>query len=237
MVAFDVISDLALDSAQDFDWQDRVTSLNCIVAGNVSAHLDVVRGVLEHLSEVYAAVFYIDGGLEHPDLETAAETQAVINKICKSIPRVFYLYGNAIVLDGLAVLGVNGWYANRPTTDDEIEILRNEILRIDNSNYLGRTITTLQKHPDVQEILVVTGCLPAQELMFGETKYAETPESLGPVQALEFDSENKAKTWVYGGYPCDTDTTIAGVRYVSNPKNDKNPYWARRIEVDLSGKN
>lgn len=233
IVSFDVISDLNLTDADAFDWQDHVTSLNCIVAGNISQHLDIVRQTLLHLSSLYASVFYIDGGLEHPDLESVAETQDVIRDFCNMIPRVFYLYGNAIVVDGLAVIGVNGWYANRPRPDDETDILRNEILRIDNTSYLNKTIASLQKHPDVLQILVVTGCLPAQELMFGEVKHADVPDPLGPAQALANDSQHKIKTWVYGGYPADNDTVIENIRYVSNPCNGKQPYWAKRVEVSI----
>lgn len=231
-ITFDIISDLNLSDGMKFDWSEHVTSPYCIVAGNVSQHLDIVRSTLHHLSEIYAAVFYVEGSLEHPDTEVAEETMAVIKKFCRELQNVYYLYGQAIVVNNIAVMGLNGWYANRAVTDEN-DMLRTEILRLESLRYLNKTVESLQRHQDVRQIVMVTGCIPAQELMFGETQYASVPEPLGPAQAMAYDTERKIKTWVYGGYPRDNDVEVAGVRYISNPCLGRNPYWAKVLSVTL----
>jgi hypothetical protein len=51
---------------------------------------------------------------------------------------------------------------------------------------------------------------------------------------LTRDSEHKVSHWVYGSYNKTVDTTIDSINYINNSYYKRKPYWAKRIEVDLS---
>ena len=57
-IGFDVIGDLNLSINDSFNWENKATSLYCIVAGNISTNLRVVRQTLLHLGQFYQGVFY-----------------------------------------------------------------------------------------------------------------------------------------------------------------------------------
>jgi hypothetical protein len=50
---------------------------------------------------------------------------------------------------------------------------------------------------------------------------------------LHVDSENKVKHWIFGDAEDMVDLTVDGINYVSNPRNNKHPYWAKRVELAL----
>ena len=65
--AFDLISDLHVDTWDEFDWVGQPTAPYCVVAGDVGRDWEQVAETLEHLGKQYAGVFYIDGNDEHKD--------------------------------------------------------------------------------------------------------------------------------------------------------------------------
>jgi UDP-2,3-diacylglucosamine pyrophosphatase LpxH len=103
-IAFDLISDLHLDPESDFDWTGQATSPVCVVAGDVSRDYHTVRKTLKHLSNCYAAVFYIDGNDEHRFmLDNVPSSYRMLAKAIKNIPNVTYLQNNVVVIEGLAI--------------------------------------------------------------------------------------------------------------------------------------
>ena len=65
-MAFDLISDLHLESwDEQLNFTGQATSPVCVVAGDISRDPVTVKKFLKHLSDCYAAVFYIDGNDEH----------------------------------------------------------------------------------------------------------------------------------------------------------------------------
>jgi HD superfamily phosphodiesterase len=72
-ITFDIISDLNLSEEDKFVWEDKVTSLFCIVAGNISHDIKIVQKTLTYLSTLYQGVFYIDGALENTNLKEHPE--------------------------------------------------------------------------------------------------------------------------------------------------------------------
>ena len=58
---FDLISDLHIETWEEFDWTHQATSPYCIVVGDVCRDRQVLIDTLTHLGEQYAGVFYIDG--------------------------------------------------------------------------------------------------------------------------------------------------------------------------------
>ena len=91
-LSFDIISDLYLTTNSVFDWNDKPTSLFCLVAGNISTNIFVVQKTLRHLSTIYHGVFYIDGSLENSEVINRDNRVEEISKICSAIPKVVYLH-------------------------------------------------------------------------------------------------------------------------------------------------
>ena len=65
---FDLISDLHLGPTDTFDWTGLATSPLCVVAGDISMDVEIVRETLEHLGKYF---------MSHPEAIVAASTAAV----------------------------------------------------------------------------------------------------------------------------------------------------------------
>lgn len=228
--SFDIISDLNLTAEDSFSWDGKATSLYCIIPGNISKDKSVVQATLTHLSKVYHGVFYIDGGLEHEDLADHHKRVNEITKLCKIFKNVVYLHNNVVVVDGIALVGCNGWYGNYHPKDS-IDEIRCEMLYHEDLGYVGSTVEKLQLHVDVKKIVMVSNSVPARELYYGETP--DLLNDLGPCAAIMHDTESKISHWVFGNYEKDVDTMKSGIHYVNNSSYRKNPYWAKRITVEV----
>lgn len=227
-IGFDVISNLQHFTGDSFDWTNKPTSLYCIVAGNISANPVVVHRILMKLSKVYQGVFYIGGELEltvNPDLQTST---ALLKKICDGFKNVVYLYQHVVIIDGIAILGITGWYGK--SSNEPVRNILYEHYRFDDLNYLNQSIGKLQLHQDVKKIIIVTNSVPNEALFFGNTP--EDVSSHIPITyTLDADTERKVSHWVFDGAP-QTSVTSENIEYVSNGYGEQNsPYWAKRINV------
>jgi hypothetical protein len=109
--AFDLISDLHVETWDQFDWHHQATSPVCIVAGDIARDRDTVTRTLRHLGKCYQAVFYIDGNDEHYNyLEDLGSSYSDLVRRIKRIPNIVYLQDNVVIVDGVAILGTNGWF-------------------------------------------------------------------------------------------------------------------------------
>ena len=153
-IGFDLISDLNLSPEENFNWENKATSLYCIVAGNVSSDLKTIKQTLSHLSKFYQGVFYIPGSLEFSDKHGVQNKLNELKTICSRIRNVILLHNHVVIVDGIAIVGVNGWSTeyNNSTLIDKVvtEVNRNEDL-----GYLSNSIERLQLHVDVKKIIVV----------------------------------------------------------------------------------
>lgn len=227
--AFDIISDLNLTREDTFDWAGKPTSLFCIVAGNISADMTVVAQVLSKLSQCYHGVFFIDGTEEVRDIDFRDHIVDELQALCATIKNVVYLHNNVVVVDGIALVGINGWFKNFPS-NDITEDFRAKCNRYEDINYLEKTLEKLQLHNDVKRIIVISNCVPSNELYFGEVKQ---DDDIAPAYVLYKDTEHKVSHWIFGTYKKEVDITKDNVNYISNGKFSKNPYYAKRIEIDL----
>lgn len=228
-IGFDLISDLTLTSDDKFNWEEKPTSLYCLLAGNISADLKVVNAVLHHLSSVYHGVFYVPGALEFSNTKDYKRRNNELSRICKKIDNVAFLHHHVVIVDGIAVLGCTGYYGTELEQDFE---LNHKVNMFDDLVYLKNSIERLQKHLDVKKILLMTGTVPNYHLYFGIV-----PENLNTLPELSLtlyaDSESKVSHWVYGSYKDIVDTNLTNINYVCNPYKKTEPYWPKRIEVEL----
>ena len=259
--AFDLISDLHVETWNKFDWTGQPTSPYCVVAGDVSRDHDLVFSTLEHLNECYAGVFYIDGNDEHRyNLEDLGGSyRSLKNKITK-LDSVVYLQDNVVIINGIAILATNGWWTFDLDTELDHDTCQewwcdytqsslsaaNAVSGIayHDAAYLRNSIKKLQTHQEVKSIVVVSHTLPAAWLCNHDPDLVNTPRfnSLGNPylqSALNEDTEKKIKVWAFGHYHRSIDRDHAGVRYVSNPRGRGDTPWSqpafypKRIEVDF----
>jgi UDP-2,3-diacylglucosamine pyrophosphatase LpxH len=259
-ISFDLISDLHLDSESKFDWTGQATSSICVVAGDIAKDQKVLIKTLEHLSTCYHAVFYIDGNEEHKHsmLNLGNSYRDLAHQLSK-IKNVVYLQDNVVVIDGVGILGTNGWWG----FDLDPEIDRNESIDwyVDNLSipvdteavnnmsrhdaaYLINSIQRLQTHRDVKKIVVVTHTVPRPDLINHDIeleksfKFNVMGNKLMPM-VVAADTEKKIDTWCFGHYHGDVDRIINNIRYVNNcqgrvnTKWHKSVYYPKRITVEI----
>jgi hypothetical protein len=227
-IGFDLISDLDLDPEDSFNWENKSTSLYCIIAGNISYDLRTVFQVLSHLSKFYQGIFYVPGLLEYKTAINHEIRTKEILALVKKLPKVAMLYHHVVIIDGIAILGANGWSADNPN-DIDMELVRS---RLDDIGYLEKSVAKLQTHLDVKSILLITACIPKRQLYFGKIP-EHVDDHIYPEHCLTADTEMKITHWAFGSVERKIDTVIHGITYVNNPYDKKLPYWAKRINVGI----
>lgn len=260
--AFDLISDLHVETWGDqLDWSGRATSPVCVVAGDIAKDRAIVLRTLRHLGQCYQAVFYIDGNDEHTNnLEDLSNSYNDLAKKITRIPNVVYLQDNVIVIDGVAILGTNGWWGfdfdlsidteeSAEWYKDKLELSSSAVRSISkmattDSLYMVTSIKRLQTHRDVKKIVMVTHTVPdpaliAHDLGLEGQLRMNTMGNRYMMQALALDTENKIDTWCFGHYHGSVDQVRSGIRFVNNCRGRadtpyaQHVYHPKRIVIDL----
>jgi predicted phosphodiesterase len=260
-LAFDLISDLHIDTWGDFNWEGQATSPVCVVAGDIARDRDMVTRSLRHLGKVYQAVFYIDGNEEHTDyLEDLSASYTDLVRRIKRIPNVVYMQDNVVVVDGVAILGTNGWFGydfDLGIDADQVDQWAQEKYKLSanatksiarmsttDASYMIASVQRLQKHNDVKKIVMVTHTVPDPALIAhdidleGSMKFNVMGNRL-MMQAMAQDTENKIHTWCFGHYHGSVDQTRSGIRFVNNCRGrngtmySQHVYHPKRIVIDF----
>jgi len=234
---FDLISDLHLTSIDDFDWENKATSLYCIVAGNVSESRSILYEFLAKIKTYYSAVLFVDGELEHKvygdnfsySYENLAEGISLIDG-------VYFLYSNIVVMHNTVILGANGWstfdFSGSTERDITMQFLEerhdidpnklDKILEhaLVDSSYLKNSIEKCQTLNDVVNIIVVSNAVPHYEFIDHIPDYQNTVagDIIGNSEMTQCLTLDKISHWAFGRFEHEVDWTFDGVRYVNNPK-------------------
>lgn len=226
-IGFDLISDLQLSPEENFNWEGKATSLYCLVAGNISNDLRTVFQTLSHLSRFYQGIFYVPGLMEYKTSADYESRTKEIQSLVKRIPKVALLYHHVVIIDGIAILGVNGFSADDPN-DIDIQLVN---ARLADIAYLNKSVAKLQTHLDVKRILIMTACIPKKELYFGKVP-EHVDDHIYPDHCFSSDTEMKITHWAYGGTDTVSNTVHQSVTYINNPYNKLGPYWPKRININ-----
>jgi hypothetical protein len=230
-LVIDIISDLNLKTADDLNWENKPTSLFCVISGGLSKDQSVVIQCLKRLGNIYKGVFYIDGGLESSNINNYNKFVEEVKNFCQTQHNIVYLHNHVVILNGIAILACNGMYKNyeisKYTLDERSLIYQYSINDI---GYLSSTLTTLQLHPDTSKILIISGSIPFDDLLY-QAQDDDLNIKIEPGLALFKDTEFKVTTWIFGGSKLIIDTKINGRRYVNNPCISSKFYWPKRIEI------
>ena len=260
LIHFDLISDLHVESWGHFDWTDQPTSPYCIVAGDIARDHAIVVDTLEHLGQVYRGVFYIDGNDEHKhSMNNLGQSYRELSQLVEQIPNVVYLQDNVVVVDGVAIVGTNGWWScdfdplldfdqSVAYVEETAMISTGEALSIvgvahNDAAYAINTINKLQRHKDVKAIIMVSHTVPAPWIIEHDPQLIDNWRFnvMGNSHlqlALGEDSERKIKTWCFGHYHRPVDRIKDGIRYVNNCRGGGNSnckqdaYYPKRITVE-----
>lgn len=259
--SFDLISDLHVETWDEFDWTGQPTSPYCVVAGDVSKDRKKLIETLKHLGDRYAGVFYIDGNDEHRFyLEDINKSYRLLEYELEKIKQVVYMQNNVVIINGVAIIATNGWWSydfgNQFDPEDSRIWYRDYIPCSDSASanitgiayndaaYLCNTIRKLQTHQEVKSIVVVSHTLPAPWITDHDIDLTNHPRynCVGNTHmqlALDEDTEGKIKTWCFGHYHKSVDRDHEGIRYVSNPRGRGDTpwkqivYYPKKISVEI----
>jgi hypothetical protein len=227
-IGFDIIGDLFLGQNDSLNWENKATSLYCIITGNVSGNTRTLAHTLIHLSKFYQGIFYVPGLLEYQGIRNTDIRTKEITEICSAIPNVALLYHHVVTIDGIALLGANGWSADKEEDIDNVLVSN----RLGDIAYLNKSVAKLQTHLDVQNIIIITNAIPTRDLYFGQIP-THTDTHIYPDFCLKSDTEFKISHWVFGTSNKIVDTRINNINYVNNPYFKKRPYWPKRISINV----
>ena len=260
-LAFDLISDLHLETWPGFDWSERATSPFCIVAGDVCRDRDLLLSTLDHLSHQYQAVFYIDGNDEHRwGLDDLNASYVTLYRQLKKLKNVVYLQDNVVVVDNVAIVATNGWFGfdfdlsidpeqAMLWCEEEYNLSTQAIINMKrmastDAQYMISSIKRLQTHNDVKKIVVVTHTVPDPALiqhdisLDGKMRF-NVMGNRYMMQALAADTERKIDTWCFGHYHGSVDSIRSNIRFVNNCRGRGDSEWRqwvyhpRRIEISV----
>lgn len=260
-IAFDLISDLHLETWPSFDWSGQATSQFCVVAGDVCRDRELMLHTLRHLSNQYQAVFFVDGNDEHRwGLDDLNQSYRTLYRQLKKIKNVVYLQDNVVVIDNVAIVATNGWWgfdfdlSLSPEQamlwcQEKYDLSQEAVLNVKrmastDSQYMISSIKRLQTHHDVKKIVVVTHTVPDPALiehdidLNGKLKF-NVMGNRYMMQALAADTEHKIHTWCFGHYHNPIDTVKSNIRFVNNCRGRGDTdfkqwvYRPRRIEISL----
>ena len=239
-IGFDVIGDLHLKRNTSFNWENKATSLYCILSGNISSDVRTMTQTLTHLSKFYQGVFYCPGSAEYKDTVNTNERTAMIVNLSQQIPNLVILHHNIVIVDGVAIIGSNCWEtATTPGHSISIEDLKYNQYRLDDMAFLHTTIEKLQRHLDVKKIVIVTNAVPNPNCYFGEIPaYSETQIPLYTI--INADTESKVTHWIYGSYSKPVDATLLlprkqDLRCITHPigNTGMKEFFARRLTISV----
>jgi predicted phosphohydrolase len=168
----------------------------------------------------------------------------------RKIPNVVFLQDNVVVVDGVAILGTNGWwtYDFDPGIDaEQTSLWFQDQARADHlvarcvsrmamtdATYMLSSIRRLQTHNDVKKIVCVTHTVPNSSLISHDIGLADTFRfnTMGNslmMRALTADTENKLHTWCFGHYHGAVDQVRQGVRFVNNCRGRGDTEWRQYV--------
>ena len=258
--AFDLISDLHVETWDSFDWTGQATSPYCVVAGDVARDRQQLLDTLTHLGQCYpGGVFYVDGNEEHKDyLDDLGASYQALSKDIDAIPNVVYMQDNVIIVNGVALLGTNAWWTYDFDTDISVDSSIQSIqdhfginepaatnimgVAYNDAAYMINSVRKLQTHKEVGAIVIVSHTVPAPWIIAHDPDLGGTWRYNGMgnshiTRAIDEDTEDKIKAWCFGHYHRPVDRELGGIRYVSNPRGRGNTEWRqqafypRRIEI------
>jgi UDP-2,3-diacylglucosamine pyrophosphatase LpxH len=251
-VSFDLISDLHIETwPEPFDWTGMATSMIAVVAGDISRDRNTVINTLQHLSECYKAVIYVDGNDEHRwRLDDLSNSYRELVEELAKIENVVYLQDNVAVIDGVGFVGTNAWWTYDFDNEESYDSSKRwyadrykidlatatsiEAMALQDTQYLTKSIKKLQTHQDVKQLVIVTHTPPDVELIQHDVELEGThmlncSGNSHILKSVSEDTEGKIHTWCFGHYHGDVDRELYGIRFVNNCRGRGDTPWSKSV--------
>jgi hypothetical protein len=258
---FDLASDLHKefwDPTEQIKWDGIGTSFLAVVLGDISFDINETYKTIVEISKHYKFVIFVDGNHEHNNECGFQQHNQQLKSDLGKYQNISFLNRSAIVLDGTAFVGANGWW----TFDFmEPDISKNEAYEFflhnnifsepfmyevyssarDDALVLGEIISKLTVDPAVNEIVMLTHTAPLKR--FTDFVNPQHPVHFSRCgnsymnNILNFDIGKKIKTWCFGHVHQDFDEVIDGIRYICHPRGRKDDmphnvyYYPKMIEI------
>lgn len=264
---FDLISDLHLEfweEHQQVNWEGIGTSLLAVVAGDISYDIERAYKTIVDISKHYRYVIYVDGNHEHNNSTGIKERNQLLKEKLSKYQNICFLNRNAIIVDGVAFVGANGWwtfdfcepnifkedaYWYFASTGEYSEPFMQEVLdaaRLD-ATVLSEIVGKLNSEESVDEIVMVTHTSPNPKFVSKTSQqdiiqYSRCGSSYLK-NILNFDYNNKISTWCFGHVHQDFDEIQNGIRYICHPRgrSDDCPqnkiYYPKLIDLSVTSAN
>ena len=255
-IEFDLISDLHLVD-DTFDWDGQATSRFCLVLGDIAHDRTILKNSLKKICQNYLMVMYVDGNLELKNHLTDLDRgYSELQHDLRHLSNLNFIYDNIIVLNDVAFVGCNGWWTfdfHHRYSMQEAESWYQQVVgypcdpsqisltAINDVAYLVNSIKKLQRHREIQHIVIGTHTVPRWDLVSHDLELIDSIKSNVMGNELldnvrQVDRHDKIHTWCFGHYHGRVDRIIDRVRYVNNCRGRQHsqymPYYPRRIEIN-----
>lgn len=258
---FDLISDLHKDFWNHTDqvqWDGIGTSLLAVVLGDVSFDINETYKTIVDISKHYKYVIFVDGNHEHNNQCGFQEHNRWLKNELSKYHNISFLNRNAIVLDGVAFVGANGWWTfdfMEPEISREdaywyflsnsiySEPYMQEVIHTarEDASIMCEIVAKLTVDSSVSEIVMLTHTAPFHK--FVDVQQPQHPANYARcgssflLKILDFDINSKIKNWCFGHVHQEFDEVIDDIRYICHPRGrqDDSPqnlfYYPRMIQT------
>lgn len=231
------------------NWKDKPKSDILIIAGDIADDLQMSLDYANKLTQYYQHVLFIEGNHEHmkkyPSLYQHDFIGMMVNFYQNE--KLIYLTNNTFIKDNVAFLGCCGWWDFMGEYQDNSKNILSKLLQyftLENSEKFVTNVLTraeleckllhdkldqLQQNPKIENIVVITHCLPDQKYCdrnLNQTQYNTQ------LNALLKKKYSKLKTWIFGHTHQQIDIiNDDNINLIAHPRGRPEDY--NRIEYDV----
>lgn len=261
---FDLVSDLHNNfwpSNARINWEGIGTSLIAVVLGDINIDSEDTYKTIVEISKYYKYVIFVDGNHEHNNECGFQEHNNQLRAQLSKYQNIAYLNRSAIVLDGVAFVGANGWWTfdfmepdisreeaywyfasnniySEPFMQEVVHTAREDAV------IMSEIISKLTTDSGVTEIVVLTHTAPQKRFIDFNlpqnhpAQFSRCGSSFLPT-ILNFDTKKKIHTWCFGHVHQEFDMNIDDIRYVCHPRGRKDDspqnlfYYPKMINLDI----
>jgi Icc-related predicted phosphoesterase len=258
---FDLCSDLHIDFwdvSEQIKWDGLSTSLVAVVAGDISYDIEKSYRTIVDISKHYRHVIFVDGNHEHSNQIDFQNHNMNLRNRLKKYQNISFLNRNAVIIDGTAFVGANGWwsfdfcepdiakdeaYFYFAMSDEYTEVFLQEVYYTakEDARVLCEIIAKLTVESAVEKIVVITHTSPNQNFiektnLQSNVHYGRCGSSFLK-NIIDYDINCKISTWCFGHVHKEIDTVIDGIRYVCHPRGRKDDcpqniiYYPKLIDI------
>lgn len=210
-----------------------------VVAGDICDDLNQAIEYIDHVSQYYEKVLYVDGNHEHisqyPELYSTNYIYELI--LSKKNPKLVYLAKENYIVEDTCFVGCNGWWNYSTNKFDhldyfdevETEPISKEMIKKFHQNVkkkaenqailLHKNIVLLNDNKNIKNIIIVTHSVPINIFLNPKNVDLEVNTSFEKVKGCP-----KISHWLFGHCHEQVTKKSRHIDYISNPRGRPNDY-------------